>query len=77
LGTGFCRFIGNCRVYVIRYMVRIRDYRNVAINRIETCAACGADTDYRHNTPVADRKNYVIGVGQLCRACAAEIDREV
>lgn len=36
---------------------------------METCIACGAETEYNRDVDIKERDGYIEGAGQLCISC--------
>ncbi len=51
----------------------MKDERNAVQDIMEKCVLCGKKTEYMHQMPIDERKDYVPGVGQLCSNCYAAL----
>lgn len=47
--------------------------RKNTVSDIDLCVFCGAETEYKKDTPIEKRYGYIKGAGQLCRKCYLEL----
>ena len=45
----------------------------ISVSDIDLCAYCGAETEYKKDTPIEKRYGYIKGAGQLCCKCFNEL----